>query len=167
MALGRFWRRLLHGQLPAGSSNGFLRGAGLQELKTVAEGASLAHHGRKFHPAERQIEFQPDHFPDRNFRLQNGGDPRFADVGCAPANHRAVARKDLDLNLELKPGMTPRIRLSLHFIDSELPLQFQGVTALPASRRGSSRVILTPAVRTRRFLRKLSLALIGGESLEL
>jgi hypothetical protein len=122
VALRRLWQGLFHGQLPAGSSNGFLRSAGFEELKTVAEGTSLAHHGRNLHTAEWEIEFQPDHFSDRNFRLQNGGDARFADIDGSPPNHRAITRKDSNLHLELKPGMTPRIGLSLHFVDSEPPL---------------------------------------------
>jgi hypothetical protein len=167
IALGRFWRGLLQSQAPAGSSNGFLPGAGFQELKAVAEGASLAHHGGNLHTAERQIEFQPDHFSDRDFRLQNGGNARFADIDRSPPNHRAITRKDPNLHLELKAGMTPRIGLSLHFVDSELPLQFQRGDRPSSVGRGSSRAILTPAAGTRRFARNLSLSSIGGQPLEL
>jgi hypothetical protein len=126
IVLGRFWWGLLQSQSTAGSSNGFLRGAGFQKLKAVAEGASVAHHGGNLHGAEWEREFQPDHFSDRHFHLQDGGDAGFADVDRVPPNHRRVTREDANLHFELKAGMTPRIGLSLHFVDTDPPFEFQG-----------------------------------------
>jgi len=54
--------RLFESKLPACPPNHFLRRAGLDELKSVAEGVSLADQRMHFDISQRELQLQPDDF---------------------------------------------------------------------------------------------------------
>ena len=112
--------RLFESQLTACSRNHFLRRAGLDELKSVAKGVSLAHQRMHFDRAQRELQFQPNDFPQRNFNPQHGGDSRFADVNRVPANHGHVARINTDFRFQPVTSVTAGFHGFLSISRSEL-----------------------------------------------
>ena len=87
-------QRLVYRQLAAGAPDDVVRGAGFHELKSVAEGISLAHHGVNVNLPERERKLQPHDFANRHFHPQDGGNSRFADVDGLSLNHSAITRID-------------------------------------------------------------------------
>ena len=96
---------LLDGQVAAGSPNDILRFGGLQELEAVAEGVSLADQRVYFHRSMRQGEFHSNHFVQRDFLPQHGGNAGLANVDGVPANHRPVAGIDANVDFQLEARM--------------------------------------------------------------
>jgi len=76
------------GELAAGTPNHILGRAGLDELKTVAEGTPLANKCVDINIAGRQREFEADNLSDGNFHEEHRGNARLANVNRMSAHHR-------------------------------------------------------------------------------
>lgn len=102
---GRVLGGLFDCELAAGASDGILFGDGVDELKAVAEGASLANCRQNVDVAGGQGELEANDFPDRNLGAQHGGNAGFADIDGVAASQWAIAGIDADGDLERETAM--------------------------------------------------------------
>ena len=118
---------LQDGEFAASAPNNILRLGGLEELKAIAEGATLANQGVYLHGPVGQGEFETNDFVQLYLLSQHGGDSGFADVYSVPANDRTVAGIDANVDFQLEAGMTAGVHNLTSRAGSELTAAFQSL----------------------------------------
>lgn len=97
--------RLFKGQLAASAPDSFMGQVVFHELKSVAKGVSLPHHGVHFDRPCWQLEFQANYLPHRHFHEKHRGEAGLAYIHRVSADDAGIARVDANLDGELEPGM--------------------------------------------------------------
>jgi hypothetical protein len=100
-------QRLLNCKLAARARDQFMGGGILQELEAEAKSISLPRHRENFHFAQREGEFEPNHFALGRLFAKYGSDSRFADIDRVALDYAPIAGVDLDRYLQLVARMSP------------------------------------------------------------